>query len=1564
MIRILFLAASPVDLQHLRIRQERNAIQRALDSAAHGKHFVLIEAFDVNVDELQELLFRHQPHIVHFSGHGEVGGELYLKDDNGLHQPVNPQALGKLLSQFKHTIQLVVLNACYSASQADAIALAIDFVVGMTDAITDTAAVSFAEAFYRAAANGTTLATMFELACNQLDLKNLEEAHKPHLHQRNDPQQMRFINITDSTTSTPKIQSSGGSVIAGNVETGHDFIGRDQIIINLVRGMADLPTHYDGPVRNFLSYYLGSATSPAPFGGRNDDLARLDQWLAESQMARYLLLAAPAGRGKSALLAHWVADLIRREAVHIVFFPISIRFSTNRENVVFSALAARLACIYGETLTLAIDAQQYRGVVSDYLQRTPPGGKRLLVVLDGLDEAAGWEAGADLFPLQPTENLRVVVAARLRANDATGEGWLTQLGWENGRGVQFVLPTLDRDSVADVLVKMGNPLDVLATKIDVVTRLHELSEGDPLLVRLYVEALLPHGVQMATFTPEDLLLLKPGIKAFFDRWFEEQKKLWNASGLTTAVRDNAVNSLLNLCALAKGPLSRDDLLALASNELPNGATIDWAAVTLNRFIIGDGSVENGYTFGHPRFGYYFAERLPIHERKHWHDRFLAYGRQLLTDLENKSVEPKDASPYGVRYYGAHLTDSKAIPAEFYALVCAGWLRAWEWIDGTPDGFLNDVHRSWIVAELEGATALGQVVRAALCFSSVVSLSANISIDLLAECAEAGIISPQLALTMARAKIDPSEKATCLARVSKYMPRGYVYSILADALKLVFSTKDEEKRASALQYVAEYLPSEAVTLLSEALDEVRSIEDEGLRVSALNAVTSRLSPNTNILLHKVFHLVGDIDDEQRRVSGLNALAARISPNSKALLSDMLNAVRSIADEELRTEALIAVAAQLTFDSGELLIIALHITLGIKDEDYRVSALSAVVLCLPPNAHDLLNTALKIACNIEDEQLRASALSAVIVRLPQDVTKLLTDAVRAIFSIEDERSSVSVFKVIVERLSPNATDLLNKLLCFAHKIKDKRYCAEALCVVAIRLPEIEKGLLLDEALNLAQSIENERERSLAVSSIHKYFTGGEQYIINNNAITENTQKPYEAEADKHDKLIHALSMARSINDDAQCVSVLSAVSSYLSPGERHGTLLTALSITLNIKDDEKSRALALKTVIMHLLKNDHELLNKALGAVHNIQTHEIRAEILSMMAERLPRNKKDKVLTEALYTVRNIRNEWIQTCTLKAIVIHLPTDYLSLYDTVLNIIRNIENEGDRASAIRALVASLPQTAGSLLCESLNIGCNIIDENWRASVLSAVASRLPVENQELLTQILNEANDIEDDWWRANMLCAVAMRLPEREKYAVLDKALITSRCIKNESSFVKILLSIIDHLPKEKQQDVRDEALSAAFHIADTSTRIETLCNLASHLGKSEQYVAINEALNIACNIDDEWNRVFALKNVAIHLPTETHDLQLEVLENVYRIVHQPGSVDILKYLVPHWQSLCQYNGSNEETEVIRALYAFTTTKRQNLLNAIEALLPIIFRVGGEKAVSETAQAILDITHWWP
>ena len=150
-------------------------------------------------------------------------------------------------------------------------------------------------------------------------------------------------------TAKALINTQGGAAFLGDIHVdGGDFVGRDKIITVITQGLGDLPIRYDGNVRNFLSYYIGTDQQPAPFGGRAADLARLDNWLNDVGAPHYAFLAAPAGRGKSALLAHWVMQLQRREDVHVVFFPISIRYATNRDTVAFVALAARTAHVHGD----------------------------------------------------------------------------------------------------------------------------------------------------------------------------------------------------------------------------------------------------------------------------------------------------------------------------------------------------------------------------------------------------------------------------------------------------------------------------------------------------------------------------------------------------------------------------------------------------------------------------------------------------------------------------------------------------------------------------------------------------------------------------------------------------------------------------------------------------------------------------------------------------------------------------------------------------------------------------------------------------------------------------------------------------------------------------------------------------------------------------------------------------------------------------------------------------------------------------------------------------------------
>lgn len=169
-IRILFLAAIPHDIPPLKLGEECRAIDQALRLTDLHDKFDLNERWTVRVDDLQELLMRHKPHIVHFSGHGSSANELIFQDAKGNPYPLSTKALGRLFSLLKDNIQCVVLNACYSEHQAQEIAKCIGCVVGMSDAISDDAAIKFSIAFYRALGFGRDVKTAFELGRLEIEL--------------------------------------------------------------------------------------------------------------------------------------------------------------------------------------------------------------------------------------------------------------------------------------------------------------------------------------------------------------------------------------------------------------------------------------------------------------------------------------------------------------------------------------------------------------------------------------------------------------------------------------------------------------------------------------------------------------------------------------------------------------------------------------------------------------------------------------------------------------------------------------------------------------------------------------------------------------------------------------------------------------------------------------------------------------------------------------------------------------------------------------------------------------------------------------------------------------------------------------------------------------------------------------------------------------------------------------------------------------------------------------------------------------------------------------------------
>lgn len=181
-MKILFLAANPVDVfTQLRIDEEFRDISQKLRQGTHGDQLELVSEWAVRVSDLQAVLLRHLPDIVHFSGHYSPNSGILLEDETGKRKVVNKEALADLFGKLKDTIRVVVLNACYASEQAQSLATAIDFTIGMNSEIEDRAAIVFAAYFYQSLAFGRSVKDAFDMAVIQLKFEGFAVAHVPEL---------------------------------------------------------------------------------------------------------------------------------------------------------------------------------------------------------------------------------------------------------------------------------------------------------------------------------------------------------------------------------------------------------------------------------------------------------------------------------------------------------------------------------------------------------------------------------------------------------------------------------------------------------------------------------------------------------------------------------------------------------------------------------------------------------------------------------------------------------------------------------------------------------------------------------------------------------------------------------------------------------------------------------------------------------------------------------------------------------------------------------------------------------------------------------------------------------------------------------------------------------------------------------------------------------------------------------------------------------------------------------------------------------------------------------------
>ena len=181
MISILFLSADPANASRLRLGEEIREIQEKLQIAKLRDQFNLQQKMSVRPEDISQAMLDVSPQIVHFSGHGISDGKLCFENKIGKIHPISPAALASLFEQFTEQVECVILNACYSEIQANAIVKHIPYVIGMSHAIKDRAAIAFSIGFYQALGAGHSIEKAYNLGCVQIRLHSIPETQMPVL---------------------------------------------------------------------------------------------------------------------------------------------------------------------------------------------------------------------------------------------------------------------------------------------------------------------------------------------------------------------------------------------------------------------------------------------------------------------------------------------------------------------------------------------------------------------------------------------------------------------------------------------------------------------------------------------------------------------------------------------------------------------------------------------------------------------------------------------------------------------------------------------------------------------------------------------------------------------------------------------------------------------------------------------------------------------------------------------------------------------------------------------------------------------------------------------------------------------------------------------------------------------------------------------------------------------------------------------------------------------------------------------------------------------------------------
>ena len=184
-VRILFLAANPLDTTRLRIDEETRQIQDTIRAGRERDRVDFHARLAIRAPDISQALLDLRPQIAHFAGHGGgLEGSFAAETQYGNAHLLRPEGLTQIFKVAGRTVRCVIVNACETEQLARTLSSVVPYVIGMRTRIGDGSAIGFSVGFYQALAAGLTIEDAFDLGEAQLSLTPDSEGQRPLLFRR------------------------------------------------------------------------------------------------------------------------------------------------------------------------------------------------------------------------------------------------------------------------------------------------------------------------------------------------------------------------------------------------------------------------------------------------------------------------------------------------------------------------------------------------------------------------------------------------------------------------------------------------------------------------------------------------------------------------------------------------------------------------------------------------------------------------------------------------------------------------------------------------------------------------------------------------------------------------------------------------------------------------------------------------------------------------------------------------------------------------------------------------------------------------------------------------------------------------------------------------------------------------------------------------------------------------------------------------------------------------------------------------------------------------------------